>query len=685
MLDTCTVETFDFKKFAAIKVAKKKKGNPGTKSKARYLDVVAAFDIETSNLPGTDHAFMYIWQLKIEGFPTVIGHYWTEFLSFVKALKVTTNNDDLRLVVWVHNLSFEFQFLSGVYKFKPEEVFAVEKRKVLRAEMYSYIELRCSYIHSNMGLDKFTKAMNVEHQKLSGEEFDYSKVRYPWSEMTERELEYCVNDVLGLVEAIRAEMTFDHDNLYSIPMTSTGYVRRDAKYAMRKASHKMVDEMRPDWELYSMLREAFRGGNTHANRCYAGMFLENVTSVDIASSYPTVLCCCEYPLGKFKHSGPLDSASYVNLLQKHKAVIMRVAFHNVRLKNPLWGCPYLARSKCFMVRGGWFDNGRIMQADYLETTLTDIDFSIVLSEYDADDIIIYDSYYARYGFLPDAFVGVIRDYFKKKTELKHDKTPDGQYMYMKSKNKLNSLYGMTAQDPVKRSIIYEDMEFTIDEGEQPWDILAESNKRMFLPYAWGVWTTAHARMRLEEGLRIAGNDFVYCDTDSVKMLQFDDVKRAAFDEFNAKREYEAVSHGAYATDSLGVTYHMGVYENDGVYRRFSTLGAKKYVYQYEDGVTHVTIAGVNKAKGGKELDAANGIYSFSEGFIFTEAGGTESIYNDLREPLKFEVDGHTLDVTANVKIKESTYTLGITDEYRRILACPDLDELIDYGTRFVIK
>ena len=169
------------------------------------------------------------------------------------------------------------------------------------------------------------------------------------------------------------------------------------------------------------------------------------------------------------------------------------------------------------------------------------------------------------------------------------------------------------------------------------------------------------------------------------MLQFDDVKRAAFDEFNAKREYEAVSHGAYATDSLGETYYMGVYENDGVYRRFSTLGAKKYVYQYEDGVTHVTIAGVNKAKGGKELDAANGIYSFSEGFIFTEAGGTESIYNDLREPLQFEVDGHTLDVTANVKIKESTYTIGITDEYRRILACPDLDELIDYGTRFDIK
>lgn len=684
MLDITGVNGFDYKRFADLELSPRKKGNPGTKSKIVYLDVVAAFDIETSTIPGTDKAFMYIWQFKIEGFPVVIGHYWNEFLEFVGRLKkLMTDNE--RLVVYVHNLSFEFQFLSGIYHFDVEDVFSVQPRKVLRAYMADCLEFRCSYLHSNMSLDKFTKFMGVEHQKLSGEEFDYSQVRYPWSVLTERELEYCINDVIGLVEAIRAEMTYDHDTLYSLPLTSTGYVRRDAKYAMRKVSHKMIQAMQPDWDLYTLLREAFRGGNTHANRSYSGMFLENVNSVDIASSYPTVLCTCKYPVGKFKHSGDLTIEEYGKLLDKGKAVLMRVAFYNLRLRNSLWGCPYIARAKCSHLTGGWFDNGRVMQADYLETALTDIDFDIVLSEYDFDDCVIFDSYYARYNYLPGAFTGVVREYFKKKTELKHDTTAEGQYFYTKAKNKLNSLYGMTAQDPVKRDVLYDHDMFAIDESMTGAELLEGSNKRMWLPYAWGVWTTAHARARLEQGIAIAGEDFVYCDTDSVKMRNWNAEKKAEFDEFNEQRKNEAVRFGAHATDSLGKTYYMGVYEDDGAYRRFSTLGAKKYVYQYEDGKTHCTIAGVNKRKGGEELDKHNGIYSFREGFIFVEAGGTESVYNDSLDPEVVEVDGHELIITRNVCIKPSTYTLGITEEYRRILSTPDLAKLIDFNKRFDLK
>ena len=94
-----------------------------------------------------------------------------------------------------------------------------------------------------------------------------------------------------------------------------------------------------------------------------------------------------------------------------------------------------------------------------------------------------------------------------------------------------------------------------------------------------------------------------------------------------------------------------------------------------------TIAGVSKAapldeqgqpiKGrsiaGDELQAAGGIDAFDEGFTFTKAGGTESIYNDLEEPLYLHIDSHDLAITSNVVIAPSTYTLGITEEYRRII------------------
>ena len=54
-------------------------------------------------------------------------------------------------------------------------------------------------------------------------------------------------------------------------------------------------------------------------------------------------------------------------------------------------------------------------------------------------------------------------------------------------------------------------------------------------------------------------------------------------------------------------------------------------------------------------------------FTFSKAGGTESVYNDVPYG-DYTIDGHTIYIGQNIVIKPSTYTIGITDEYRRILA-----------------
>jgi hypothetical protein len=101
---------------------------------------------------------------------------------------------------------------------------------------------------------------------------------------------------------------------------------------------------------------------------------------------------------------------------------------------------------------------------------------------------------------------------------------------------------------------------------------------------------------------------------------------------------------------------------------FATLGAKKYCYRETAADDlHITIAGVTKKKGGKELQAAGGIAAFTPGFVFHDAGGTEAVYNDKPAIQKYTVDGHEIDITANVVLRESTYTLGITAEYERLL------------------
>ena len=157
--------------------------------------------------------------------------------------------------------------------------------------------------------------------------------------------------------------------------------------------------------------------------------------------------------------------------------------------------------------------------------------------------------------------------------------------------------------------------------------------------------------------------FVYCDTDSVKY-----VGNIDWTAYNEQREQDSLESGSYAKDPSGEVHYMGVYEDDGNYAEFATLGAKKYCYTYENGgKLYTTIAGVTKRKGGAELEKFGGITAFKPGFVFREAGGTESIYNDNPEITQYVVDGKTLDITSNVVIKDSTYTLGITAEYERLL------------------
>ena len=568
--------------------------------------------------------------------------------------------------------------MKGIYSFLPDDVFAVASRKVVKADMWGCFEFRCSYKLTNMSLKQFTSKMKVEHQKLSGEEFDYSVKRYPWTELTDEELEYCINDVLGLVEAINALMERDADTLQTIPLTSTGYVRRNAKRAMKDGSvhHNFVYSILPDIETYNALKEAFRGGNTHANRYYSGDIVENVHSADRSSSYPAVMANCEYPMSAFTPILPKDlNPDYIArcMTIRHKALLLRVGIKNLKLRDPFWGCPYLSKDKCRKCREiiDTFDNGRILSANYIETTITDVDLKIIMEEYKGE-IIFLQGWYASYKKLPQALINEVIKYYKEKTELKG--VVGQEIYYDKAKALLNSLYGMMAQDPVKHNLIFKQVgDWEEDDSKTDEEILGKSNERAFLAYQWGVWVTAHSRMALERGIRMVheteGADFVYCDTDSVKFTG-----RVDFEAYNAERVAECKESGAYATDPSGITHYMGVFETEdnpetGVaYRYFKTLGAKKYAYVEKEGEgVHCTIAGVNKKKGGKELDKHGGLSAFAEDFVFQEAGGTQAIYNDTPSMESVVIENHVLPITANIAILPSEYTLGITGEYERII------------------
>ena len=660
----------------------KKRARKPSPASRDIINILCAFDIETTTLelPITDdrtqnaHAFMYIWQFQLNDI-TIVGRTWEEaeqlFISLSDACKRYRKEkrlDDLPIIIiWVHNLAYEFQFLSGIYAFQNDECFFRDIRKPIYCKMFNCLEFRCSYIQTNMSLSHLTKQLGVK-AKLSGQKYDYSKIRFPWTPLTDYELEYCATDVQSLVECMRIKMENDGDNLQTIPLTSTGYVRRDCKQAL-KPLYLDIKELLPNEKQYRLLRKAFRGGNTHANRKYSGKILDNVYSYDMSSCYPAQQLTKKFPMTPFRWiDDRLTFDRIKRFIDLGYAVVGLYQFKGLRLKK-IVSIPYisLARTEAY---GFQLDNGRVLEADYIEMALTEIDLKIVLKQYTFDEIQVQTAMVAQKHYLPKEYRNVIIRYYENKTKLKGVTDPEQIYLYQKSKEKLNGIYGMSAQDPIHAEILYNGgdyarSDYTTGDADK---VLSKAK----FPYQWGVYTTAYARAALQEAIDAAGAAMVYCDTDSVKTLG-----RVDLSYINRKRQAAAEASKAFADDPKGNRHYMGVFELDGVYDRFITCGAKRYAYE-SDGHMSITVSGVSKAVNESTgvsfaVEELGKLENFHEGFIWRKSAGTMSVYND--DDLFNYTDpetGKQVQIIKNVAIIPTTYEMTYAKDYRRLLQEIDL-------------
>ena len=734
-----TVDKISPQLFANIDILQRDAGNQSTTdTKWHYKNIVCAFDIETTLLKMGEEtqimrkkniitgkwdkitktvpryiSIMYIWQFQVGLDITIIGRKWKEFNELRRMIQLGLNKGE-RLLIFTHNLSYEFSFIRDVEilgrYIDEDSVFMLSSRKVLKFKTIDgKLEFRCSYIHSNMSLEMFTEKMDVVHKKLSGKLFDYSKTRYPWTKLTQYELDYSCNDVIGLVEAIYKEMELDGDTLYTYPLTSTGYVRRDIKKAIRENEPKnYVTDMKPDYETYKLLHDAFRGGNTHANRFMADKTIhERVSECDRSSSYPDVQLNGKFPIGKFHKPRTYDKELFEKTVKRGYCVVSRLRFYNIRLRDSICPVPYISEDKCTILsKTHVSDNGRVLSADELVIALTEVDLGIVVNQYIADKYDIVEYRFASKGELPESVKEVVREYYRRKTRLKG---VEGQeQLYIKSKNKLNSVYGNSAQNPGKLSIIYEDGKFvpgyinkkekiTLDTEQHDNETDDEYTARLnaeyeelllyiyehtdtCLPYQWGVYTTSLARYELQKMIDICGDNFIYCDTDSVYYI---DDGTISFEEYNKEKIAASTISGAYADDKHGITHYMGVAEqehNDII--AFRTMGAKKYAYITDSGKMKITISGVSTSTSVHEVCrdwaaqyvpediAAETLYKVRKspldmldvGYTFYKSGGTQIEYNDT--PITCFMGMY---IPTNAVITNSTYELGLNDDYFLLL------------------
>jgi hypothetical protein len=654
---TYNINDFPYRQFLYNKTVSKKG--------IQYYNISSAFDIETTTVDGIKDStgkyisnpfgFMYQWQFCICD-TVCFGRTFEELTTFFDRLaEYLQLNSKKKLVIYVHNLSYEFQFIKDFLNI--ESMFAKDKRKVLKFST-SCFEFRCSYFLSNMNLIKFCENSELcIHYKMA-DTYDYTKLRTPKTPLTNEELAYCYNDVRGLCECIDTLLL--EDNILTIPLTNTGYVRREFRKKMRtEKNQRLFKKTALNEQEYLMLRRAFRGGNTHANRRYAGKKIKNVHSYDIQSSYPAVMSIEEYPVGKFT-AVTLDTQQKLEEYCIKYCVVMDIEFYDIELIDNI-SIPYIDIAHCRKHSKIVNDNGRILKADYIEMTLTNIDLDIIIDTYTFSGLYIQNAMYSIKGKLPLEFRQTLMEFYTAKTELKG--VNGKEYEYMKSKNRVNSGYGMTVTAIDHSEIEYNNHEWFEIQPDTATALEKYYNgKNNFLSYQWGVFVTAHARKHLQDLLNKVNDYVVYTDTDSIKFIG--EKNKKYFEQVNAELIKIAKNNDipALAYDKKGVARYLGVWDYEGCYDEFKTLGAKKYCYN-KGGEFHITVSGMSKKKGAK---AVGGIDNFIIGKTFNDVGRTVSWYNES-EIQQITVNNDTFTTASNIGILETSYTLGITNEYHEIL------------------
>lgn len=592
-----------------------------TVGKKLIWNIPCSFDIETSSYyqMGQKRATMYLWSMCING-STILGRTWLDFKKILERLEKAFHTDHMQLIIYVHNLGYEFQFMRKWLDI--DEVFAVKERRPIHVVLKNGIEFKCSYILSNYAL-YYIGANLLSRYKVQKDvgALDYSKLRHSNTPLTNEEIWYSVHDVQVVTSFIQEKIENEH-GIENIPLTNTGYVRRYCRNycfgqyldnpAERRKMAARYHEMLTGLSIqsaceYDQLKLAFGGGFTHAAPFWSGKLIEEVGSADEASAYPGVMLRKKFPMSPGVFAGAADLEDLDWLTNHNMAFVMTIYIEDVVPKFQ-WE-NYISESHCQKLsKDAVINNGRVASASFLQTVITDVDWDIIKKcyEWKSESLVISNLRYYKYGYLPKPFVLSILHLYANKTSLKGVEGKETEYMV--SKNMINASYGMAVTNIIRDEFEYENADWStkhLSDAEKAHELESYNDSyNRFLFYAWGVWVTAHARHCLWDAIFEFKQDYVYSDTDSIKGINFDNHK-TFFTLYNTKVEVELRAMCRYHNipfslcepkTKKGEKKLIGIYEYEGEYQLFKTIGAKRYMFE-KNNELWFTISGVNKYKG----------------------------------------------------------------------------------------
>lgn len=693
--------------------------------KIEYANVSCVVDIETSSFYENQQkrGIMYAFVVGVNG-RCIIGRTYNELLYIFNYISNKLSLDiERRMIFYVHNLSYEFQFFRKWFTW--ESVFGINERKVAYALTDIGIEFRCSYLLSGYSLSKVGDILTkyIVNKKVG--DLDYSLIRHSSTPLNDKELGYILYDGLVVMAYIQEEIERNRNNINYLALTKTGKVRdycrkqclydgkHDKKHSQKfyKYRNLMRSLQISSVQEYKQLRQCFMGGFTHANAYYVGKVVKNVTSYDFTSSYPYVMIAEKFPMSSGELIEIKNNEDFEFNLKTY-CCLFHITLTGLK---PATDIEYpISQSKCLKCINPIVDNGRVVCADEVTMYINEVNFSVIRKFYKWDTIKIKNFRRYKRGYLPTSFIQSIIKLYQDKTTLKG--VAGKEIEYLVSKENLNSCYGMCVTDICRDDISYNDI--INDNGG--WEstecdylkALERYNKsvRRFISYPWGIWVTSYAQRNLLIGnsnkiptycVYNAGLDYVYCDTDSIKARNIENHKEE-IDNYNkivelklkrAMQFHDLPFENVAPKTIKGVTKMLGVWDYDGFYLEFKTLGAKRYMvktkdgFDYENGEYHcdysLTISGVNKYYaipylfrnyGDKIMD------ELKDGLFIPPTATGKNTHTYLDE----EHEGYVIDYNGNrdyyhekssIHMEGCEYELSLSKEFIEFLE--DIEEYIE--------
>lgn len=658
-------------------------------------NVASVFDIEATSFYTTNNekrCCMYAWVFGLNG-RCIRGRTWSEFIEVINELVKEYNlSVNKRLVIYIHNLSYEFQWFKKYFEW--ETVFSMDTRKPLYAVTKNGIEFRCSYLLSGYSLQVLGENLTKYKVEKAVGDLDYRLIRHSRTVLTDKEWGYILNDGLVVMAHIQEEIERLGD-ITKLPLTKTGYVRNLCREECLKGSNRwdftrLMRSLTLTVDDYHQLKRAYTGGFTHANINYVNRIVKNVHSFDFSSSYPAVMLSERFPMSRAIPVVIKDEIHFRDCLNAY-CCLFDCKFSNIRSKVSFEN--YISISRCIEAEHYVLNNGRVVEADTLTISLTEQDFFIIAEMYDWDYIEVANFKKFYKGYLPKDLVVTILDLYKDKTELKGVEEKIVEYLV--SKGMINAVYGMCVTDPCRDEILYEDDVWSSKKANTESLIdRYNRNQQRVLFYPWGVWVTAYSRRNLFSGILEFRDDYVYSDTDSIKVVNYENHKdyienynKQITEKVNNCLRFHGIDTSMACPKTIkGISKPIGVWDYEGMYTRFKTLGAKRYMTE-QNGEIGITIAGVSKQAGIQYLKHTYGsntkiFNAFEESLEFpayynfngVEANGSGKLchtYIDTYmegEIIDYLGEKYVYNEQSGVHMDNTEYTLSLDAEFRnRIL------------------